>query len=191
MRVTILGSGTSMPSMERFPSGILVRSDQATLLVDLGPGVLRRLAATGVTIGEIDAVLLTHYHVDHCADLAPLLFAHYHPSLQTRKPLRLIGGVGLRRVLTGLRIAFPKHLEPTSFVLEEREIEFTKRAYLTEPPDRAELEHLMTLLGTEHASTFVRTKEKKLSSPRSWFTAWIALPITTPSTTSLRAAAPS
>ena len=70
MRVTILGSGTAVPVADRFPAGYLVRAGGTTLLLDLGPGTLRRLAQTGVGLEAIDAVLLTHYHTDHCADLA-------------------------------------------------------------------------------------------------------------------------
>lgn len=45
-------------------------------------------------------------------------------------------------------------------LLEERKLEFEKREYLTDPPDRQELERLMTLLGTDHPRTLVRTKDK-------------------------------
>ena len=43
MRVTILGSGTAVPSAERFPAGVLVQAAGETVLVDIGPGTLRRL----------------------------------------------------------------------------------------------------------------------------------------------------
>ena len=43
MRVTILGSGTAVPSAERFPPGVLVEAGDEVVLVDAGPGVLRRL----------------------------------------------------------------------------------------------------------------------------------------------------
>ena len=43
MRVTFLGSGSAMPTGERFQTGILVQEDGRTLLVDCGSGVLHRL----------------------------------------------------------------------------------------------------------------------------------------------------
>ena len=70
----MLGSGTAVPVRDRFPAGYLVRIGTFRALVDLGPGVLRRLPALGLDLDAIDAVLLTHYHTDHCADLAALLF---------------------------------------------------------------------------------------------------------------------
>ncbi len=121
MRVTILGSGTAVPSAERFPAGVLVEGGGVRVVVDLGPGVLRRLAAVGVAPESVDAVLLTHYHVDHCADVAALLFALHAPDT-TRPPLRIVGGPGLGRFLAGLRAAWPGWLEPRGYELREHEI---------------------------------------------------------------------
>ena len=72
MRLTVLGSGTAVPVPERFPAGDLVEHEDHKVMVDCGPGTLRRLAQAGVSPTELDAVLLTHYHTDHCADLAAL-----------------------------------------------------------------------------------------------------------------------
>lgn len=107
MRVTILGSGTAVPVADRFPAGALVRAGATTVLVDLGPGVLRRLAQTGVGIETVDAVLLTHYHTDHCADLAALLFALRSPRYAGRKPLTIFGAPGLLELHAALVTAWP------------------------------------------------------------------------------------
>lgn len=49
----------------------------------------------------IDAIWVSHFHLDHCGGLAPLLFAtKYAPETQERrKPLRIFGGSGLRRLI--------------------------------------------------------------------------------------------
>lgn len=44
LSVTVLGSGTAVPEPDRFPAGYLVRGGGEIVLVDCGPGVLRRLA---------------------------------------------------------------------------------------------------------------------------------------------------
>lgn len=65
LEVTSLGSGSC-------GNAILVRSARTTLLVDCGVGVgplTRGLSALGLRLGEIDAVLLTHEHVDHIREL--------------------------------------------------------------------------------------------------------------------------
>lgn len=117
MRLTVLGSGTAVPVPDRFPAGYLVESGGSKLMVDCGPGTLRRLAQSGVSPTELDAVLLTHYHTDHCADLAALLFALRSPQLAKTRPLRIYGAPGLRRLLARLTEAWP-WLEPKGYQLE-------------------------------------------------------------------------
>jgi ribonuclease BN (tRNA processing enzyme) len=74
MRLTVLGSCGAWPDAGQACSGYLVEHDGFRLLVDLGyavvPRLLERLAAT-----QVDAVLISHGHPDHCADLNPLLRA--------------------------------------------------------------------------------------------------------------------
>ena len=105
LELTILGSGTAVPSADRFPAGYLVQGAGQTTLVDLGPGTLRRLAAVlGLdALASIDAVFLTHYHTDHCADIAALLFGLCNPRFADRKPLRIYGARGLKALVSGLQ----------------------------------------------------------------------------------------
>lgn len=110
MQVTILGSGTAVPSFSRFPAGYLVQAGGRALAVDLGPGVLRRLAQVGCGIERLDAVLLTHFHTDHCADVAALLFALRNPRY-AGKHLTIAAAVGLRTFVADLTRAWP-WLEP-------------------------------------------------------------------------------
>ncbi|QPV62555.1 MBL fold metallo-hydrolase [Halosimplex litoreum] len=77
MRVTFLGTGSAMPTGERFQTGILLESGGGNLLVDCGSGVLHGLQRTDVGYEGIDAVLLTHHHLDHVSDLLPLLKARW------------------------------------------------------------------------------------------------------------------
>lgn len=77
MRVTFLGTGSAMPTGERFQTGILLEQGGDKLLVDCGSGTLHGLARTPAGYEGIDAVLLTHHHLDHIADLLPLLKARW------------------------------------------------------------------------------------------------------------------
>ncbi len=117
MRLTVLGSGTAVPVPDRFPAGYLLEHEDSKVMVDCGPGTLRRLAQAGVSPTELDAVLLTHYHTDHCADLAALLFALRSPQLVKTKTLRIYGAPGLQRLVEKLTEAWP-WLEPKGFELE-------------------------------------------------------------------------
>lgn len=121
MQVTVLGSGTAIPVASRFPAGYLLEIDDITAMVDCGPGTLRRLAMAGVDLAHLDAVLLTHYHTDHCADLAALLFALRSPHFAGRKPLRIFGAPGLYRLVAKLTEAWP-WLAPRGYELLPTEV---------------------------------------------------------------------
>lgn len=85
---TILGTGSALPSPNRLQTGILLTTDKTRLLVDCGSGVVHRLAQLEVDPRTIDAVLLTHHHLDHVADLPTLAKARV---LQNHNPLRVAG----------------------------------------------------------------------------------------------------
>lgn len=121
MQLTVLGSGTAIPVPDRFPAGYRLELPGGVVLIDCGPGVLRRLAQAGTDVGELRAVLLTHYHTDHCADLAALLFALRSPHFAGRPPLQLFGAPGLQRLLSKLIEAWP-WLEPRGYRLDLHEV---------------------------------------------------------------------
>ena len=66
---------------------------------------LRRLAEAGVGLEALSAVLLTHYHTDHCADLAALLFGLRNPRYAGRPRLVIRGAPGLLELLERLGTA--------------------------------------------------------------------------------------
>jgi ribonuclease BN (tRNA processing enzyme) len=77
MRITFLGTGTALPTGDRFQTGLLLEQGGKTLLVDCGSGVLHGLARTSVGYEGVSSVLLTHHHLDHVADLLPLMKARW------------------------------------------------------------------------------------------------------------------
>jgi ribonuclease BN (tRNA processing enzyme) len=116
MSVTVLGSGTCVPSVRRSSPAILVRGDGKHLLLDIGSGTLRRLADVGISIHDIDLIFLSHFHPDHCSDLVPFLFASKYAFGEPRnKELHLAGGPGLRDLLNGLQKAFGRWIVPEGY----------------------------------------------------------------------------
>jgi ribonuclease BN (tRNA processing enzyme) len=73
VRLTVIGGSGGYPGRGRPCSGYLVEADSFTLLIDPGYGVATALS-TGPGI-RFDAVLVSHAHPDHCADLNPILRA--------------------------------------------------------------------------------------------------------------------
>lgn len=74
MRITVLGGSGAWPAAGTACSGFLVEQDGFRLLLDAGYATLPRLLEV-LPGGEVDAVLISHGHPDHCADINPLLRA--------------------------------------------------------------------------------------------------------------------
>jgi ribonuclease BN (tRNA processing enzyme) len=99
MRITFLGTGSAMPTGERFQTGLLLEDEGRTLLVDCGSGVLHGLARTSVGYEGVSSVLLTHHHLDHVADLLPLMKARW---LAGEEHLEIAGPRGTKSLVDGL-----------------------------------------------------------------------------------------
>jgi ribonuclease BN (tRNA processing enzyme) len=71
MQLTVLGSAASFAGSGQACSGYLVEDEGTTLLVDCGNGALAN-AASVADVTSLDAVLISHMHPDHFADLYSL-----------------------------------------------------------------------------------------------------------------------
>lgn len=96
MQITFLGTGSAMPTGERFQTGIVVRDTDRTLLIDCGSGVLHRLQQFDIGYEAIDSVLLTHHHLDHVADLLPLMKARWLAGFEH---LEITGPTGTKHLV--------------------------------------------------------------------------------------------
>ena len=73
----VLGSGGPEASDRAGTSYLLWVGGKARLLIDAGPGARLRFGESGAKVEDLDAVLLTHLHVDHANDLPALVKAGY------------------------------------------------------------------------------------------------------------------
>ena len=93
MELIVLGSSGAWPGPGRAASGYLLRHDGFQVLIDMGPGVLSA-AQRHVPYHEVDAVLISHQHPDHCLDLYSLYTARrFHPERLTPMPVHAPAGV--------------------------------------------------------------------------------------------------
>jgi len=80
MDLTIVGCSGSFPGPDSPASCYLVTAEGFRMLLDLGNGALGSLQRY-VSPADIDAVCLSHLHVDHCVDMCSYqVFRSYHPS---------------------------------------------------------------------------------------------------------------
>jgi ribonuclease BN (tRNA processing enzyme) len=101
MRLTVVGCSGSFPGPESAASCYLVQHDGYALVLDLGSGALGPLQRY-VDLDEVDAVLVSHLHADHCADLCGYYVARkYRPARTSPPPLAVYGPAGTRRLIAG------------------------------------------------------------------------------------------
>ncbi|MEU6237060.1 MBL fold metallo-hydrolase [Kitasatospora sp. NPDC047058] len=92
-RLTVLGTCGAWPEAGRGASGFLLEYDGFRLVLDLGYATLPRLLEHRPG-GDVDAVVITHEHPDHCADLSALCRVRYFaPERGPRIPLYCTPGV--------------------------------------------------------------------------------------------------
>jgi ribonuclease BN (tRNA processing enzyme) len=68
LKLTVIGSSPAWPNPGSAQSGYLVEGP-GKLLLDCGPGVLARLREGREP--DVDAIAVTHFHLDHWGDLVP------------------------------------------------------------------------------------------------------------------------
>lgn len=80
IRLTVLGCSGTHPGPDRMCSSYLLESQGFRLLLDCGNGSLSNLQKRG-DVGSVDAVIISHLHPDHFADLYGLYYAlRFHPD---------------------------------------------------------------------------------------------------------------
>jgi len=122
MEITILGSGTCVPSLKRASPGLILRIGERVLLFDSGTGTLERMLKIGITYLDLDLVLYTHTHPDHIADLVPLVFACKYGENPRRRDLPIIGGRGFKTYFHALQGVYGHWLQPDLFRINITEV---------------------------------------------------------------------
>ena len=91
--VQVLGSGGPELEDKRASSSYLVWQDgQARVLVDTGGGSALRFGESGAKMSQLDAILFSHYHVDHSADFPVLIFSSWFEERDRPLPVYGPGG---------------------------------------------------------------------------------------------------
>ena len=123
MELTILGSGTGIPSLQRGAPGHLIQIGNEPLLFDSGSGTLLRLLNVGIDYKLLNHVFYTHTHSDHTADLIPLIQAlRTTPNYKRKKKLHIYGPEGFANFMQILTQAFGPWLLDPSFPIEIHEL---------------------------------------------------------------------
>lgn len=104
MRLTVVGCAGSFPSADSAASCYLVEHDGARLVLDLGNGSFGALQRhVDLTRDDaLAAVVLSHCHIDHCADVGSLyVHRHYRPRRPAAR-LQMLGPSDARARLAAI-----------------------------------------------------------------------------------------
>ncbi len=118
MLITIIGSGTCVPSARRSSPGCILQTDTTTVLLDSGPGTLRQLIKAGISPLDIDCIAYSHFHLDHTADMMPFLFSSkYAPGFIRERDIAVIGPPGIKNLFDKLAEAYGPWSRPERFAV--------------------------------------------------------------------------
>ena len=123
MEVFVLGSGVGVPNMKRTYPGLFVRTGIESILIDPGPGSIRQLLKLGFNYNDLDSIIFTHFHPDHCLDFISFLFACKYPLLPRTKSLSVVGALGLKSFYKGILGVFGDAIIPEKYELHLEEAE--------------------------------------------------------------------
>jgi ribonuclease BN (tRNA processing enzyme) len=92
VKITVVGSGTVVPRLQRRQSCVVVETGRETVVFDLGSGAMRGMLHAGLDPFAVDRIFFTHFHPDHTVDVVPLLFSiKYGAEVERTRPLYLSG----------------------------------------------------------------------------------------------------
>ncbi len=115
MRLNVIGSSPAWPNPGSAHSGYMVEADGRRVLLDCGPGVLGRLRESE-TWPSVDAIVITHFHLDHWGDLVPWVWGSFYLATNGPVPKPELwvqpGGMAFLTAL-GDRLGFPDMFERT------------------------------------------------------------------------------
>ena len=112
LNVTLLGTGSPVPSNVRFSQSTLVEAGDQKLLFDLGRGVTIRLAQLGIPFRDVTASFITHFHSDHLVGLPDLWLTGWLPTgfASRTKPMTIYGPKGTVAMTKNLTAAFSEDI---------------------------------------------------------------------------------
>ncbi|HEX6711417.1 MAG TPA: MBL fold metallo-hydrolase [Rubrobacter sp.] len=92
MEITVVGSGTVVPQLQRRQSCVVVRAGGEMLVFDLGSGAVRGMLRSDLDPLAVDRIFFTHFHPDHTVDVVPLLFSIKYGTQEERTRTLYVSG---------------------------------------------------------------------------------------------------
>jgi ribonuclease BN (tRNA processing enzyme) len=97
-RITLLGTGTPAPSLQRAGSGYLVEVGDDRIVMDHGPDAHHRLIESGHRAIDVTHACFTHLHYDHCMDYGRLVLQRWDQGADRIPDLQVFGPPPIARM---------------------------------------------------------------------------------------------
>lgn len=123
MRLTVLGGSAASPNAGVGCAGLLLQTDRTRLLLDLGPGTLQELRRH-TDFRTLDAVIVSHMHVDHVLDLLALRHSLAYNPLPAPAPVPVWLPPGGAELLAQATTPFDACDEPGRFAATVKVAEY-------------------------------------------------------------------
>jgi ribonuclease BN (tRNA processing enzyme) len=158
VKFIVLGSGTSVPHPKRSSSGYWLETESGSILLDCSASVVHRMARENLDWANLDAIWISHFHLDHCGGLAPFLFGTRNAAetQNRKKPLGIFGAKGLRELVENFDKAGNYKLFKQPFSVEITEVEPLEKFEILPEVEAAALDTPHT-----NESLAIRIKDKK------------------------------
>ena len=98
MKLTLLGTGSPVPTLNRASSGYLVEIGDEMLVFDHGQGAHENFLRAGKRVVDLNTVFFSHLHTDHCLDYARLVHTRWDQGAGQIPELQVYGPAYLQRM---------------------------------------------------------------------------------------------
>ena len=100
MKLTILGSCSAYPTLNRFTTSQILQINGKSFLIDCGEGAQIQLRKNKIKFNSIEDILISHLHGDHFFGLPGLILTFN--LLGREKPLNIYGPKGIKKIIVSL-----------------------------------------------------------------------------------------
>ncbi len=105
LHVMLCGAGSPMPDPKRAGPCTMVIAGRQVFVFDIGSGAAGNIGPSGIPLGRVERVFLTHFHSDHIDGLGELSLLNWASGGRT-EPLPVHGPEGVETVVRGFNIAY-------------------------------------------------------------------------------------